>query len=53
MPIQICTNSIPQNAIDNLCRELGQAVIKYFENPEVKTDFEKWLVLYRKRKRAT
>lgn len=43
-------SKIPESEADHLARATLRAVMRYFEIPGVKEDYEKWLVEYRKRK---
>lgn len=44
--VKINADEIPEYAIKRLC----ELVKRYFENPEVWEDYEKWLAEYKKKK---
>lgn len=45
---QLNTAAVPEHVVEDLCRTVFQEVRKFFSNPAVQADYEKWLVEYRK-----
>ena len=40
--VTVDTAAIPSHQIDAMCRTLAASVERFFQNPEVKADFERW-----------
>ena len=51
--VAIRINEIPKSDAEHLARATLQAVERYFKNPEVQADYQKWLAEYRIRKAVT
>lgn len=43
----ICLDEIPKHEVDSLARSTLRAVERYFELPNVKKDYERWLEEYK------
>lgn len=43
---------IPEHEMNSLARETLRATERYFQQPGVKEDYEKWLKEYKKRKKT-
>lgn len=40
--VEIDFNSIPEHDKNRMCKVLVSAIEKFFQNPEIREDFEKW-----------
>ena len=48
--IDIRIQDVPEVPMNEFASETLTAVISFFENPQVKEDFDKWLIDYKERK---
>ena len=50
--VRIDTQDMPTHRVDILARQTCRAVWRFFEQPGVKEDYERWLAEYKKAKEA-